>query len=381
VKTEFSQRVSKIRELIFRKLDSLRNGDPKLIDLSRGLPQGLPPREVLSELTLRLKYAENHIYTGEKGLKKLREEVAYFYKDRYDVELDPDEEVQITMGGKDGLAAIAQALLDSGDSAIVPDPSFPAYVNCVLLADGEPIMLNLNPETNYVPTMEDLKKCLKPKTKLMYINYPHNPTGTSCSLEDFKRFVDFGREHNVVQCYDAVYRDIAFFKHPTMLQVKGAKDCTVEIGSLSKTFDMVGWRTAYMVGNRDVIANVRKVKSVFDVGQFVPIQYSASLALKMTSYIDEVANNYKVKMQKTLKIMRDKGYQVHPTEAAFFVWTKLPKGFTSSEAYIRKVWEEKKVLLMPGIGFGENGEGYFRISTTSPMEKIEEGLLRLDKIN
>lgn len=381
MKHECSKRVSKIRDLIFRKLDVLRNGDPELIDLSRGLPQGLPPREVLSELTLRLKYSENHIYTGEKGLKKLREEVAYFYKDRYDVTLDPETEVQITMGGKDGLAAIAQALLDPGDSAIVPDPSFPAYVNCVLLADADPIMLALRPETKYVPTDEDLKKCVKPGTKLMYINYPHNPTGAGCSLDDFKRFADFGREHNIVQCYDAVYRDISFSKHPTMLQVNGAKDCCVEIGSLSKTFDMVGWRTAYMVGNKDVIASVRKVKSVFDVGQFVPIQYSAALALKMTSYIDEVANNYKIKMQKTLKIMKDKGYQPYPAEAAFFVWTKLPKGFTSSEAYIKKIWADKKVLLMPGIGFGDNGEGYFRVSTTSSMEKIEEGLSRLDKIN
>ena len=136
-----------------------------------------------------------------------------------------------------------------------------------------------------------------------------------------------------------------------------------------------------MVGNRDIIANVRKVKSVFDVGQFVPIQYSGALALKMTSYIDQVAERYRIKMEKALKIMRDKGYDVFPTTAAFFVWAKLPKGFTSSEEYIKKVWEEKKVLLMPGIGYGKNGEGYFRISTTPPMEEIEKGLSRLDKIN
>ncbi len=380
MKREFSKRVSKIRELIFRKLDVLRNGDPELIDLSRGLPQGLPPREVLSELTLRLKYAENHIYTVEKGLKKLREEVAYFYKDRYDVELDPDNEVQILMGGKDGLASIAQACLDPGHEAIVPDPSFPAYANCVLLADGEPVMLKLKEETGYVPSNDDLKKCLSPKTRLMYINYPHNPTGASCSLEDFGRFVEFGNKNNLILCYDAVYRDLSFTKHPTLLQVKGSKDCSVEIGSLSKTFDMVGWRMAYMVGNKDVIANVRKVKSVFDVGQFVPIQFSAALALRMTSYIDEVAEKYRIKMEKSLKILKEKGYDAYPANAAFFIWIKLPKGFTSSEAYIKKIWEEKKVLLMPGVGLGENGEGYFRVSTTSSIEKIEEGLGRLDKV-
>jgi len=380
VKYTFSQRVSKIQELIFRRLDVMRDGSQDLIDLSRGLPQGLPPREVLSEITLRLKYPENHIYTVEKGLKTLREEVAYFYKDRYDVDLDPETEVQVLIGGKDGLACISQACLDDGDKAIVPDPSFPAYVNCVLLADGTPIMLPLKAENKFVPTREDLNAVVDKRTKLMYVNYPHNPTGAVCSLDDFKMFSDFGRDNNVVVCYDAVYRDISFFKHPTLLQVKGSKDYCVEIGSLSKTFDMVGWRMAYMVGNKDVIAQVRKIKSVFDVGQFVPIQYSAALALKMTSYIEEVAKKYEIKMEKTLKLMREVGFDPFDAKAAFFIWSPLPKGYTSSEEFIKKVWKEKKVLLMPGVGFGKNGEGYFRISTTSPMEKISEGIKRLADI-
>ena len=380
MKYSFSQRVSKIQELIFRKLDVLRNGDPELIDLSRGLPQGLPPREVLSELTLRLKYPENHIYNVEKGLKVFREEVAYFYKDRYNVDLDPETEVQILMGGKDGLACIAQACVDDGDGIIIPDPSFPAYVNCALLSGAEPIMLPLRAETNYVPTKKDLEDICTPKTKLMYVNYPHNPTGAVCSIDDFKMFSDFGREHNVVVCYDAVYRDISFFKHSTLLQVEGAKDYCVEIGSLSKTFDMVGWRMAYMVGNKDVIAQVRKIKSVFDVGQFVPIQYSAALALKMTSYIEEVAKKYEDKMKKTLKLMREIGFKPYDTNAAFFVWSPLPKGHTDSLEFITKVCKEKKVILMPGRGFGKQGEGFFRISTTSPMEKIFEGINRLKGI-
>jgi len=382
VELEFSNRVNSIKELIFRRLDALRTGDPELIDLSRGLPLGLPPREVLYELNLRLKYPENHIYTVEKGLKELRHEVAYFYKDVYDVDLDPETEVQILMGGKDGLAAIAQACVNPGESIIVPDPSFPAYVNCVLLAGGVPTMLPLNRETKYVPTNADMDAALKKgKTKLMYINYPHNPTGASCTLDDFKRFVDFSESNNVIGCYDSVYREISFVKHPTLLQVKGAKNSCVEIGSLSKTFDMVGWRTAYMVGNKDVIAQVRKVKSAWDVGQFVPIQYSAALALKMTSYIEEVAKRYSDKMTKSLAILKERGYDYYEPTAGFFIWIKLPKGFSSSEQYMNKIWEEKKLLLMPGVGFGQNGEGYFRVSTTSPIEKIQAGLKRLDKVN
>jgi LL-diaminopimelate aminotransferase len=381
VKLEFSQRVNSIREVIFRRLDALRNGDPDLIDLSRGLPLGLPPREVLYELNLRLKYPENHIYTVEKGLKELREEVAYFYKDVYDVELDPETEVQILMGGKDGLAAIAQACLDPGEAVIVPDPSFPAYVNCVLLASGVPIMLPLKEETKYVPTNVDLEAALKKgKVKLMYINYPHNPTGASCTLEDFQRFVNFSESNNVVGCYDSVYREISVSKHPTLLQAKGAKNSCVEIGSLSKTFDMVGWRMAYMVGNKDVIAQVRKVKSAWDVGQFVPIQYSAALALKMTSYIEGVAKRYADKMDKSLAILKELNYDFYEPTAGFFIWIKLPKGYKSSEQYIKTIWEDKKLLLMPGVGFGECGEGFFRVSTTPPIEKIITGLKRLDRV-
>ncbi len=378
MKHSFSQRVLSIQELIFRKLDSLRSqSGPDLVDLSRGLPQGLPPREVLSELSLRLKYPENHIYTTDKGLKYLREEVAYFYKDKYEVELDPETEVQILIGGKDGLASIAQACVDNGESAIVPDPAFPAFANCVRLAGGTPLTLPLKEENGYIPELKDLKELATKKPKLMYVNYPHNPTGATCTLEDFKVFLDFAREHNIVVCYDAVYRDLSFQKHPTMLELKDAKDCCVEIGSLSKTFDMVGWRTAYMVGNKEIIAQVRKVKSVFDVGQFVPIQYSAALALKMTSYVDEVARKYEKKMDETLSLMNGIGLNPYESKAAFFVWTKLPNGYKSSEAFINEVWEQTKLLLMPGVGFGKYGEGYFRISTTAEMEKIREGVSRL----
>lgn len=378
MKHSFSQRVLSIQELIFRKLDTLRSrSGSELVDLSRGLPQGLPPREVISELSLRLKYPENHIYTTDKGLKYLREEVAYFYKDRYGVELDPETEVQILIGGKDGLASIAQACVDNGETAIVPDPSFPAFANCVRLAGGTPLMLPLREENDYLPDMNELKAMLTKKPKLMYLNYPHNPTGAICSLDDFNGFLDFTRANNIVLCYDAVYRDLAFKKHPTILEIDGAKDNCVEIGSLSKTFDMVGWRTAYMVGNKEVIAQVRKVKSVFDVGQFVPIQYSAALALKMTSYIDEVAKKYEKKMDETLKLMQGIGLKPYKSEAAFFVWTKLPGGYQSSEVFINDVWEQTKVLLMPGVGFGACGEGYFRISTTADMDKIRDGISKL----
>lgn len=364
--------------LIFRELDRLRAlSGSELVDLSRGLPQGMPPREVLSELSLRLKYSENHIYSDDRGIKPLREEVAYYYRDKYGVELDPETEVLILMGGKDGLATIAQACLDNGETAIVPDPSYPVFANCVRLAGARPLMLPLRESNDYIPEKRDLEKLAEEKPKLMYINYPHNPSGAVCRLDDFGDFLDYAKSNRTIICYDAVYRDLSFEKHPTILELKDSKDHCVEIGSLSKTFDMVGWRTAYMVGNRDIISHVRKVKSVLDVGQFVPIQYSAALALKMSSYVEKVASEYRDKMDEAVKLMNSVGLSPYKSKAAFFVWNRLPLSYTSSELFIKHVWEQTKVLLMPGVGFGKHGEGYFRISTTSGMERVREGISRL----
>ena len=373
MKHSFSNRVSKVEELIFRRLDSYRKKND-LIDLSKGLPVGMPPREVLYELALRLNHAQNHVYNVEKGLKELRDEVAYFYKDKFDVDLDPETEVQILIGSKEGIAGLALACASPGDRILVPDPSFPAFTNAIHFANAEPVPVPLSSENNYIPTRSQMDSLLNGKEKLMYINYPHSPTGAVCTIDDFRMFSDFAKDNNIVLCYDAAYRELSFKKHPTLLQVEGAKDCCVEIASFSKTFDMCGWRIAYMVGNKDVIAQVRKTKSVFDVGQFVPIQYAACLALKMVSYMDDVASKYREKAEIGYKLLKELGYDVYKPGGGYFLWVKLPKPFISAEQFMEYNWKHNNVLMMPGSGFGMHGEGHFRVSLTNSIEDITKGI-------
>jgi LL-diaminopimelate aminotransferase len=367
MKFNFSEKVLQIKPLMFREFDKLRD-KKDLIDLSKGLPIGVPPSEVIYELSLSLKYPNSHVYNGEKGLRELRESVSNFYKKRFNIEVDPENEIQILMGAKEGIANIVQAFTNPGDRVIVPSPCFPAYFNAVTFAGAEIAYLNLSFEKNYIPTISDLDTLLTGREKLMFVNYPHSPTGATCTLKDFEVMIDFAKENNILLCYDGVYRDICSFKHSSPLEINGAKDCCIELSSLSKTFDMCGWRIAYAIGREDILEGIRKVKSVFDVGQFVPIQHSAAMALKMMDYMDDVAKKYTDKINEIYKIMQNMGFEAFKPTGAFFVWAKIPKEFKSSFEFIKHIYDNYNVLFMPGIGFGENGEGFFSVSATNDME-------------
>lgn len=380
MKLKPAKRVSKVKELIFREFDKLRKDDENFIDLSRGLPIGLPPKEVVEFFKKELEFACNHVYTDARGLKSFREKVASLYKSHFNINVDPETEIQILMGGKDGLSNIVQAFCEEGDSVIVPDPCFPAYYNAVEYSGAEIRRLKLTWDEGYKPTREDLESILEGNEKLMFVNYPHSPTGAVCSLKDFEMMVDFAKKHNIILCYDGVYRDICSFKHPTLLQVKGAMDCSVAISSLSKTFDMCGWRIAYMVGNKDIISKVKESKSVFDVGQFVPIQSAASFALDMEDYVQSVSDKYMTNLDIAKDKAKKMGLEVFDSRGAFFLWMKVPNGFKNSYDFIKHVYDKANLLLMPGVGFGDGGEGYFRISLTYPIEKVLEGLDRLKSL-
>lgn len=379
MKNEFSKRSDLIEPLIFNELNILRK-KPNLIDLSRGVPFGSPPRELIYELNMRSKYDDNHIYTDNRGLKELREEISYYYKENFDVTLDPETEVQVLIGSKEGIANLLLASLNKGDHVVVPNPSFPVYFNGIRFAGGEFTWAMLNWENNFLPDYKDLYKRLSGKEKLMIVNYPHSPTGAVCSLKDLQDTCDFAKENNIMVLYDACYRELAFEKHPTLLQVKGAKDFSVEIGSLSKTFNMTGWRIAYMVGNKEIISKVNSIKTIFDVGQFVPIQYAATLAMKMISFIESAAEEYKVKVDTASVFLEEAGIKYHKPGGAYSIWCKVPEQFKTSFEFINYLWQEHNLLFMPGIGYGSNGENYFRISLTKPDDEINKGLSKFRDI-
>lgn len=380
MKKEFSIRTQRIEELIFTKLNSYRTKQ-NLIDLSRGVPFGSPPRELIYELNMRSKFEENHIYGDMRGLKELRQEISYFYKETYDVDLDPETEVQVLIGSKEGIANLILACVNPGDSVVVPNPAFPVYYNAVRFARGEFTWAYLNEENNYLPNYKDLSSSLTGKEKLMLVNYPHSPTGAVCSLSDFEDMASFAKSNNIMLLHDAVYRELSFKKHPTLLQVQGAKDYSVEIGSLSKTFNMSGWRIAYMVGNREILEKLRSIKTIFDVGQFIPIQYAATLAMKMVSYIESAAEDYENKVQNSVSLLKDYGVELFEPGGSYSIWCKIPPSFKTSADFVHYMWEKHDVLFMPGSGFGINGESYFRISLTKSENEIYAGLKKLSNIS
>ena len=270
---EFNKNLKNINEFVFAKLNEYRK--PGVIDLSRGLPFNMPHKAIIEELLMQSLKKENHIYTDHKGLKELRVAVSDYYKTNYNIDLNPDTEVQILMGSKEGIYATMQALTNTDDRVLLPNPGFPVYNEIANLLQIDTKQYVLSEKNNFVPTRLELEALTNLKTKLLLIDYPHNPTGVNCTKEDLEMFYNYAREKNLILLFDAVYRELSFTPHPTLLQIDTEKTNSIEIGSMSKIASMSGWRIAYMVGNAKVIEAVRKVKSVIDVGQFVPIQYAA----------------------------------------------------------------------------------------------------------
>jgi len=380
VNLSFSKRIEEIEELIFFKLNSYRNKE-NLIDLSRGVPFGSPPTELIYELNMRSTYEDNHIYNDMRGLKELREEIAYFYEDTYNVKLDPETEVQILIGSKEGLANLMLAVTNPGDSIIIQNPAFPVYFNAVRFARANFTWANLYEKNNYLIDYTELEQSLKGNEKLMIFNYPNSPTGAVCTLKDFEEAYNFCKNNNIILLHDAVYRELSFKKHPTLLEVPEAKELGVEIGSLSKTFNMSGWRIAYMVGNKEILAKLKAIKTIFDVGQFVPIQYAARLAIKMVSYIEQVAKNYSDKVDKVTGYLDAYGIKYFKPKASYSIWCTIPNSFKNSFDFINFMYEAYNVLYMPGSGFGSNGDKNFRISLTRSDEEIFKGIKILENIS
>jgi len=380
VNLSFSKRIEEIEELIFFKLNSYRNKE-NLIDLSRGVPFGSPPKELIYELNMRSQYEANHIYNDMRGLKELREEIAYFYEDAYNVKLDPETEVQVLIGSKEGIANLMLALTNPGDSIIIQNPAFPVYFNAVRFARANFTWANLYEKNNYLIDYKELSNNLKGNEKLMIFNYPNSPTGAACALKDFEDAYAFCAKHNIILLHDAVYRELSFKKHPTLLEVPGSKQLGVEIGSLSKTFNMSGWRIAYMVGNKEILARLKAIKTIFDVGQFVPIQYAATLAIKMVSYIEQVAKNYSDKVDKVISYLDAYGIKYFKPASSYSIWCTIPNSFKNSLDFINYMYETYNVLYMPGSGFGANGDKNFRISLTRSDEEIIKGVKKLEHIS
>ncbi|MFD1606965.1 LL-diaminopimelate aminotransferase [Oceanobacillus luteolus] len=378
--------VSNMPEYVFsefqKKKKDLEEKGIDVIDLGIGAPDLPTPDFVYDTLVEAAKEPANHRYSNYNGTLEFREAVADFYEKHYGVELDPETEVLTLVGSKEGLVHLIQALINQGDKVLLPNPGYPVYKMGVHLAGGESVELPLVQENGYVPNYDQLSDEDLEDAKLLFLNYPSNPTAATVELDTFHEAVKFARDKKIIAVNDSAYNLVTFddYKAPSILQVHGAKDVAIELGSLSKSFNMTGWRIGFMVGNKDVIKAVATLKSNIDTSQFIPIQKAAAVALR--SDFQSVRTNNQVfqnRMEKLYHALNEIGLKCEKPRGTIFIWAQVPEGFTSS-SYSNLLLEEAGIIVTPGTAFGSNGEGYVRMSLSVTESRLDEVIQRLKRL-
>ncbi|MFJ7973606.1 LL-diaminopimelate aminotransferase [Psychrobacillus sp. NPDC096389] len=378
-----SNRMGQIPPYLFAEINKKKAAMVKagvdIIDLGIGDPDLPTPPHIVDKLAEELKEPSNFKYPSFIGCVEYRQAVADFYSRQYKVELDPETEILALIGSKEGIAHLIPALIDPGDYVLIPDPSYPVYRMATLLANGQYYDMPLLKENNFEPDFSLIPKAILDQSKLMFLNYPGNPTSATVDIEFFKRAVLFSQKHGIPIAHDSAYNMVTFsgYTAPSILQVAGAKDVAVEFGSFSKTYNMTGLRIGYVVGNKEIIKALTILKSNTDTGQFTAVQKAAAFALNSDqSCIEEHNNIYKERMDATIEGLATIGIKVDPPKGSFFVWAQVPEGYTSTE-FVTNVLEKTGVILTPGNAFGPSGEGYFRLSLSVPNERLFEAINRI----
>lgn len=378
-----SNRMGQIPPYLFAEINkkkaALVKAGVDVIDLGIGDPDLPIPPHIVDKLAEELKEPSNFKYPSFIGCVEYRQAVADFYSRQYKVDLDPETEILALIGSKEGIAHLIPALIDPGDYVLIPDPSYPVYRMATLLANGQYYNMPLLKENNFEPDFSLIPKAILDQSKLMFLNYPGNPTSATVDIEFFKRAVAFSKKHGIPIAHDSAYNMVTFsgYTAPSILQVAGAKDVAVEFGSFSKTYNMTGLRIGYVVGNKEIIKALTILKSNTDTGQFTVIQKAAAFALNSDqSCIAEHNSIYKKRMDATIEGLASIGIKVDPPKGSFFIWAQVPAGYTSTE-FVTNVLEKTGVILTPGTAFGPSGEGYFRLSLSVPNERLFEAINRI----
>ena len=378
-----AQRLNTIEEYYFsRKLREVREmiakGKP-VINMGMGSPDLAPHSEVISAMQKAALEPMAHQYQSYQGLPELRVAMAQFYKEHFAVSLEADTEILPLMGSKEGIMHISMAFLNKGDKVLVPNPGYPTYTSVTRLVEAEPIFYDLKSENNWFPDLNSLEKEDLTNVKMMWLSYPHMPTGAKATKEDFERLLAFARRHKILLINDNPYSFVLNDEQLSLLQMAGKNDDVLELNSLSKTFNMAGWRIGMIVGKANLIDAVLKVKSNMDSGMFYPLQRGAIVALRSSNHWFQELNEVYDKRRKAIYKLAEKLGCTYDTNAiGLFVWAKLPLGITSAEKFIDNLLVEKYVFLTPGTIFGSNGEGYIRFSLCVSEEKIMEALSRFN---
>jgi len=380
-------RVKSLPQYIFsefnkKKLELQKQGID-IIDLGIGAPDLPTPPFVLKTLFNEAQHPENQRYSPYQGIKEFREAVSQFYKTRYNVDLDPEKEVLMLIGSKEGIYHFIHTVIDQGDGVLLPNPGYPVYRIATQLAGGKIFDLPLTAENNFIPDLSTLSTEQVSQSKLMLLNFPANPTAATVDSEFFAEAIHFAKNNNLIVANDAAYDLVTFQDYiaPSLLQVPGAKDVAIEFGSLSKSFNMTGWRIGYAVGNSELIQALARLKSNIDTAQFIPIQKAASVALTGDfSTVQQNNREFAARMELMYRILVETGFELKKPRGTFYLWVKVPEGYSSLE-FAGKLMEEAGIIVTPGNAFGSYGEGYFRIALTVAQERLLEAGKRLKNLS
>tara|TARA_Y100001960_G_scaffold333463_1_gene438736 strand:- start:10784 stop:11983 length:1200 start_codon:yes stop_codon:yes gene_type:complete len=376
-------RVNKLPPYVFDKIQKLkmeaRHRGEDIIDFGMGNPDQPTPSPIVEKLRESSLKSSTHRYSQSKGIPRLRKSICDWYERRFSVELDPESEAVVTMGSKEGIGHLALATLDKGDAVLVPNPSYPIHPYGFVIAGADIRHVPIGGNVDFFLELNDAIKNTFPKPKMLVLNFPSNPTTQCVDIDFFKKIVDMALENNIWVIQDLAYADICFdgYKAPSILQVEGAKEVAVEFFSLSKSYNMPGWRVGFCCGNQELLAALSRIKSYFDYGLFTPIQVAAIKALdECDNYVKEITEIYQSRRDALVEGLNNAGWYTEYPKASMFVWSKIPDSYIDlgSLEFSKQLLTEAKVAISPGIGFGEYGEGYVRFSLIENEHRIKQAV-------
>ncbi|PWR72166.1 LL-diaminopimelate aminotransferase [Methanospirillum lacunae] len=380
----FAKRIDNLPPYLFARIDEMkakkRSEGVDVIDLGVGDPDLPTPSHIVQALIDAAQDPDNHHYPSYLGMQAFREAVAGWYKRRFSVDLDPSSEIISLMGSKDGVAHIPEALVNPGDYVLVPSPGYPVYSTGALFSEGKVHEMPLLCENNFLPDLDAIPSDIAKKSRLMWINYPNNPTSAIAPPKFFEEVVQFARDNDIVVVSDNAYSEVSFdgYKAPSFLETDGASEVGIEMHSLSKTYNMTGWRIGMAVGNKEIIRGLGVVKTNIDSGTFNPVQYAAIAALSgPQDCVAEACSIYQERRDVLVSGLQKLGFDIQAPKATFYVWLKVE----DSMATAAKMLNEAGIVVTPGIGFGKSGEGYVRFAITRSVDRIREAIGRMESVS
>lgn len=353
-----------------------------VINLGQGNPDLPTPPHIIEEMQAQASNPLHHKYPPFSGRLELKQAVAQWYKNEFDVDLDPEEEVAILFGSKTGLVEICQVLMNPGDVALVPDPGYPDYWSGVAVVDGRMVMMPLKAENQFLPDYSQLKQADLDRAKLMFLNYPNNPTAVNAPIEFYEETIRFAKKHEIVVCHDFAYGAISYDgkKPVSFMQLPGAKEVGVEFYTLSKTYNMAGWRVGAMVGNRELVRLINLIQDHYFVSMFGAVQMAAARAMTDSQQcVRDLVAVYEGRRNALFSNLHRIGWQAQPSQGSFFAWLPVPAGYTS-ESFSDLLLEKAHVVVAPGNGFGPTGEGYVRAALLSDEQRLAEAVSRIERL-